>query len=101
MQPRLLRLTRLLVKMQLRLLRPLLAPKQAKHPLPRLQPVPRQGKLRLLRLRLSRARVMQQILHLRQTLASSRLSRARLQPPPARLLQPLRHQKLPVVLRQP
>lgn len=99
MQPRLLRLTRLLVKMQLRLPRPLLAPKQAKHPLPRLQPVPRQGKLQLLRLRLSRVRVVQQILHLRQTLASSRLSRARLQPPPARLPQQPRHPRLLAVHR--
>lgn len=97
--PRLLRLTRLLVKTQLRLLRPLPAPKQAKQPLPRLQPVPRQGKLQLLRLRLSKVRVMQGLLPPRPITVRSRHSRVRPLLPLIRLQQQLKHQKLLAVLR--
>ena len=99
MQPRLLRLTRLLVKMQLRLLRPQPALKQAKQPLPRLQLVPKQGKLQLLRLRLSRARVMRRTQLSRRTPVRSRHSRVRPLLPLARLQQQLKHQKLLAVLR--
>lgn len=98
-QHRLPKLTPLLVRMPLRPPRLQQVPKQVKLLRPRPLPQPRPAKHLLLRPRLSRARVMPVLPHHRPTIVSSRHSRARQLLLVHSLLQPLRHQKLPVVLR--
>ena len=87
------------VKMLLRPPRLLLVQKQVKLPHLRLQLLPRQVKLPHLRPRLSKARVTQVLLPLRQTLANSRHSRARLLLLLARLRQQPKQLKLITVRR--
>lgn len=96
---RLLRLTPYLVRTRHRLHRLMLLAVRLQQLVRRLLPPQKHHRPQHPRPRLSKVRVMQELLHLRQIPANSRRSRVRLQLPLARPQQQLRHRKLLAVHR--